>query len=83
METITLNIVFYGALKAFFGDKLTINKPLGCTITEVIQLLQESKIDAKELLDSCQCAIDSDIISKEHQLMVSSELILLPPFSGG
>ena len=83
METITINIVFFGVLKAFYGEKQTLEVPFGSTINDVIQVLMKIKPEAKDILESCQCAVNSDIISKDHRIMESSEFVLLPPFSGG
>lgn len=83
MSSITLNILFFGPLKNFFGEKLSLIVPEGSVLEEVITKLKIISPEASDLLDSCKIAIDSTIEEPNFTLCKACEIAILPPFSGG
>ena len=83
METLELNILFFGALKAHFGSSMNLSVNKGINLFEVLKLLLEKRPDASNILASCQLAVNSNLVETEYIISESCELAILPPFSGG
>ena len=83
MQTVTINLLFFGSLKSHFGVDLCMLVPIGTNLATIFKILQDKKPDAAEILKSCQIAVDSELETKDFIIVQSSEVAILPPFSGG
>ncbi|MDD4991704.1 MAG: MoaD/ThiS family protein [Paludibacter sp.] len=83
MEQIDIIIRFFGGLKTFYSDSISLQLAKGISVNEVIDKLLELNSEAQEVLDISQLAIDSTIVPKDFIITEKCELIVLPPFSGG
>ena len=83
MEKININLLFFGPLKSYFGDKSNMPVPKGTQLSQILKKLLENKPDAKDILNSCQIAVNSEFKSTDYSIVQSSEVAILPPFSGG
>lgn len=83
MEQIEITIRFFGGLKTFYSDSISLQLAKGTSVNEVIDKLLEMNSAAREILGISQLAIDSTIVEKDFIITEKCELIVLPPFSGG
>lgn len=83
MEQIDIIIRFFGGLKTFYSESISLQLTKGTSVNEVIDKLLEMNSAAQEVLDISQLAIDSTIVAKDFIITEKCELIVLPPFSGG
>lgn len=83
MEQIEITIRFFGGLKTFYSDSISLQLAKGTSVNEVIDKLLEMNSAAREVLGISQLAIDSTIVEKDFIITEKCELIVLPPFSGG
>lgn len=83
MDDISLNILFFGALKSYFGNTLQLTVNLGDSLEDVILKLRSSNGLASDILSSCQLAVNGTIVNDQFVLLEPCEIAVLPPFSGG
>jgi molybdopterin converting factor small subunit len=83
MEQIDIIIRFFGGLKTFYSDSISLQLTKGTSVEEVIDKLLVMNSEAQEVLAISQLAIDSIIVPKDFIIIERCELIVLPPFSGG
>lgn len=83
MDHISLNILFFGALKSYFGNTLQLSVSIGDSLEDVILKLKSSNGLASDILSSCQLAVNGTIVNDKFVLLEPCEIAVLPPFSGG
>ncbi|MBP6611457.1 MAG: MoaD/ThiS family protein [Paludibacter sp.] len=80
---ISYNLVMYGALKDFFPSKMSLELADECTVKVLIGELKLKFPEASDVLSVCQLAVNDVFVSDEKFLLNGTEIVLLPPFSGG
>lgn len=83
MEQVKIEILFFGALKTFFGNNIVMNVSKGSSINDIIKYLQNKDAGANGVLNSCQVAVNSELEREGFIIERSCQLAILPPFSGG
>lgn len=83
MEQIQVNLIFFGSLKSYFGEKLQILVTKGINLNGIINVLIDNKPEATDILNTSLLAIDSELQNKEYKIYETVEIAVLPPFSGG
>lgn len=83
MNHISINILFFGALKNHFESTLQLAVNKGDSLVDLLQKLKSSNGLASEILSSCQLAVNGTIVEDKFVLLEPCELAILPPFSGG
>lgn len=83
MKHIELKLIFFGELKKYFTESLTLSVELGTDLSAVVRKLVEIEPDAQNSLAVSQLAIQSAIVHRGFIVSEPHEIILLPPFSGG
>lgn len=83
MNPIAINILFFGALKSYFGNTLQLSVNKGDSLADVLLKLQSSNGLATNILSSCQLAVNGTIVDNKFVLVEACEVAILPPFSGG
>jgi molybdopterin converting factor small subunit len=83
MENIVLNVLFFGSLKTYFGNRQQLQVPMGLKLDAFINMLKEQSPAASGILVSCQVAVDNELQREDFSLQQPSEIAILPPFSGG
>lgn len=83
MDTVSIRILFFGSLKAHFGDQLQMPVSRGLEVQDLIEILKTKSPGASDILLSCQVAVNSEVERTDFRIDQSCELAILPPFSGG
>jgi molybdopterin converting factor small subunit len=83
MESVEIKILFFGALKQYYGESMMLTLQAGILTQDVLKMLIERKPDAFEVLESSQVAVNSTIVASDYCITQACELAVLPPFSGG
>ncbi len=83
MNHISINILFFGALKQYFGNTLQLSVNKGNSLADILLKLQSSNGLATDILSSCQLAVNGTIVENKFVLVEACEVAVLPPFSGG
>jgi molybdopterin converting factor small subunit len=83
MNTVNIRILFFGSLRAYFGDQMQMQVTHGLEIGDVMEILKTKSPDASDVLASCRVAVDSELEQCDFKLNQPHELAILPPFSGG
>ena len=83
METVNINLVFFGSLKGFFGNHSDISVPRGTNLGILLKMLKDKVPDAIEILNSCRVAVNSEFKTSDFTIVQPGEIAILPPFSGG
>jgi molybdopterin converting factor small subunit len=83
MITLNINLIFFGALKNYFGENKQMKIPKGTRLGIILDILKEKEPGALEILNLCQISVDSELEMKDFIIVKSAEIAILPPFSGG
>lgn len=83
MDTIDINILFFGSLKTYFGDNLSMSISKGTQLVNILDILKQKAPESIAELSYCKIAVDSVMENENYIIEKSSEIAILPPFSGG
>lgn len=83
MGQIELKLVFFGELKKYFSESMTLSVTKGSNLNDVVDVLIDMNENSRNSLAVSQLAIDSSMVNRQFVVNESHEIILLPPFSGG
>lgn len=79
-----VNVEFYGVLRRLAGaEVLKLDVPDHATVADVIAQVSERSADLADRMEHCACAIGEQLVSRTHQLEAGTNLVLIPPVSGG
>lgn len=73
----------FGGLKDYFPQQFELTLNADYTGTNLIDHLISQKPESDKYLKICQLAIQETIFDKELEIPDGSEVVILPPFSGG
>ena len=80
---IAITIVFFGALKSFFGSSMHMEVDADTKLAEIVHKLGKAKPEAMPIIKQCQLAVNSEIEGYDFVIHEACEIAILPPFSGG
>lgn len=78
-----ITVEFYGVLNQLMGRERMTLESVGTTVAEVLEQLHQEKPQMKEQMPRLACAINNDLVHREHPLTEDCTLALIPPVSGG
>ena len=78
-----IHITMFGGLKDYFPQQFELTLNATSTGVNLIDHLISLQPESDKYLKVCQLAIQEAIFDKEQELPAGSEVVILPPFSGG
>lgn len=78
-----ITVEYYGVLSRLMGTERQTLQPAGSTVAELLEQLSHDNPQLREMLPRLACAIDDDLVSRDHLLAEDCILALIPPVSGG
>lgn len=77
-----IKITVFAGLKDFFEPQFEMDHSFA-TVEEVAKQLVALNPNSESLLKKCRFAVDNSFVNLEFGLEATSELLVLPPSSGG
>ncbi|MBC7389442.1 MAG: MoaD/ThiS family protein [Opitutaceae bacterium] len=76
-----MKIKFFASLKDHFGDEMESDD--FSTVNDLFIYLAKTKPDASDLLIKCRFAVNLAFVGNDSSLLDVSEVLVMPPSSGG
>ena len=80
---IQVTIHSFGAISRELPKDLCLNAKAPILVEEIVQQLEHDYPNAQQKLQRCACAIETDLIARQHVLLSNTTLVLLSPVAGG
>ncbi len=78
-----ITVEFYGVLRQVMGTQDMALELFDSTVHEALQHLCQQQPQLSIHLPRVACAVDDEIVSREHRMPDGATLALIPPVSGG
>lgn len=79
-----IRLLFFGPLAEAAGKaELSLELPLGATVTDAVQLLCEREPKIRPKIQVVATAVNERYVGREHRMADGDRLALIPPVSGG
>ncbi len=78
-----MKIRFFASLKDHFGEEMVLDNKTFSTGEDLMLFLAQTKPAAKDLLSKCRIAVDLAFVTNDSNLSGISEVLVMPPSSGG
>jgi len=78
-----MKIKFFASLKDHFGEEMETDPNGFTTVNDLFNYLAKTKPAAQELLKKCRFAVNLSFVKNDSSLVDISEVLVMPPSSGG